>query len=57
MPGPAFRSAGSNELRAIESGDHEFLAGEWNSRDVRLPTNTNEPLTASDRRERGNPRE
>ena len=48
MPGPAFRSAGGTELRAIESGDHEFLAGEWNSRDVRLPTNMNKPLTASD---------
>ncbi|PSQ34578.1 GNAT family N-acetyltransferase [Halobacteriales archaeon SW_10_66_29] len=48
MPGPAFRSADSTELRAIESEDHEFLAAEWNTRDVRLPTNTYEPLTARD---------
>jgi len=48
MPGPAFRSADGTELRAIESEDHAFIAEKWNSRDVRLPTNTNEPMTAGD---------
>lgn len=48
MPGPAFRAADGVELRPIERDDHEFLAAHWNRRDVRLPTNTNEPLTTDD---------
>jgi len=48
MPGPAFRSTDGTELRPIEPADHEFLATHWNRRDVRLQTNTNEPLTTDD---------
>lgn len=48
MPGPPFRSTDAAELRPVEPADHEFLAEHWNRRDVRLMTNTNEPLTTDD---------
>jgi RimJ/RimL family protein N-acetyltransferase len=48
VPGPAFRSTGGTELRPVEPSDHEFLATHWSRRDVRLATNTNEPMTTDD---------